>query len=89
MDEARLSLEMARAAQAERLLQNELLQDAFNAVKAKYEKDWQGSKLDDVNKRERCFMALRALDDVLKALETHIVTGKLAKAEVARKAKAN
>jgi hypothetical protein len=37
MDEGRLSLEMARAAQAERLLGDTMLQDAINAVKAKYE----------------------------------------------------
>jgi hypothetical protein len=89
MDESRLSLEMARAAQAERLLQNEMLQDALNAVKAKYEADWIGSRLDDTQKRERCFLAMRALSDVIKHLETHIATGKLAKAEVKAKAKAN
>jgi hypothetical protein len=89
MDEARLSLEMARAAQAQRLLEDTMFQDAFNAVKAKYEADWIGSRLDDEKKRERCFLAMRALDDVIRQFETHIATGKLAKAQVKAKAKVN
>jgi hypothetical protein len=89
MDADRVSLELSRAAQAEHLLRNELLQDAINAVKARYEQDWLGSRLDDTQKRERCFLAMRALNDVIKAIEQHIVTGKLAKAEVKAKAKAN
>lgn len=89
MDEGRLSEEMARAAQAQRLLDDTMFQDAINAVKAKYEHEWRASRLDDTQKRERCFLAMRALDDVLKAVETHVVTGKLAKAEVKAKSKAN
>jgi hypothetical protein len=89
MDEGRLSLEMARAAQAERLLGDTMLQDAINAVKAKYENDLFGSRLDDTAKRERCFLAMRALADIIKHLEAHVATGKLAKAEVKAKAKVN
>jgi hypothetical protein len=89
MDEGRLSSEMARAAQAQRLLEDRVFQDAFNAVKAKYEADWINSRLDDEKKRERCFLAMRALDDIRRAIESHVVTGKLAKAEVKAKAKAN
>jgi hypothetical protein len=89
MDEGRLSIELARAAQAERLLQDTILQDAVNAVTAKYEKQWRDSKPDEDEKRERAYLALRALSDLMREIERHIVTGKLAKAEVARKRAVN
>lgn len=89
MDEGRLSAELARAAQAERLLADDIFKDAINAVKAKYETEWASSRLDDEKKRERCFLAMRALGDVIAHIERHIVTGKLAKAEIRAKAKAN
>jgi hypothetical protein len=86
--DAQLSTELARAAQAEHLLNNVLFQDAINAVKAKYEQEWLGSRLDDTAKRERCFLAMRALDDVIRQFETHVATGKLAQAQLKSKAKA-
>jgi hypothetical protein len=89
MDEGRISLELARAAQAERLLADDIFKDALNAVKAKYEADWLGSRLDDTQKRERCFLAMRALADVIRHIEMHVATGKLAKAEVKNKSKVN
>lgn len=64
-----------------------MLQDAMNAVRAKHEKQWRESKADDTDKRERAYHALKAVDEVLKELETHIATGKLAKREVQRKPK--
>jgi hypothetical protein len=85
MDESRISVELARAAQAERLLADHLLQDAVNAVTAKYEKQWRESKPDDEEKRERAYLALRALSDLMREIERHVVTGKLARAEIARK----
>jgi hypothetical protein len=89
MDEGRLSTELARAAQAERLLGDSILQDAISAVTTKYEKAWRESKPDDEEKRERAYLALRALSDLMREIERHVVTGKLAKAEIARKRQAN
>jgi hypothetical protein len=87
--DAQLSTELARAAHAQHLLNDIMFQDAINAVKAKYEQEWMGSRVDDTAKRERCFLAMRALDDVIRQFETHIATGKLAKAQVKAKAKVN
>ncbi len=80
--------EIRRGNEAERLLKEPLLCEAFEMIEAECIKQWKDAPARDTDGRERIWMMLKLLDK----LKAHIVsiadTGKLASAKVAEEAKA-
>jgi hypothetical protein len=71
-------VELRRAEQARRLLEDPLLKQAFEAVAAHWRTAWLTSGETDVAGRERCWLALRLLRQLQGELEDAVTTGRLA-----------
>ena len=78
--------DIARGKQAEILLQNELLNEAFAKLEAEYFRLWQSSKPLDKDVRENLWHAYKVVGDVKTHLHRLIDTGTLAQLEVNAKA---
>ncbi len=79
-DELALHRDIQRAAQAEALQRNEMLQESFDGLIAAYTKKWRTSN--DVDVRDSCWHRVQALDEVRLRL-THVISGgKMAQAEL-------
>ena len=81
-DEANLNETSARGARAEELLDNELLAGAFTALEASYISAWRATVVDDVNGREKLFLAINIVGKVRDHLASIVANGKLAEAEL-------
>jgi ketosteroid isomerase-like protein len=79
MDEQDLRFELDRAAEVENLLRNPILQDAFEALEARYSDAWRVTADGDTERREYLFKLFRALGDVQAHLKQIVETGDLAK----------
>lgn len=79
-DENKLARATARHAQAEALLRNELLQEAFTAIDAAYIEAWRLAV--EPAAREQLWMAQSNLRKVRGHIEKHIRDGKLAQREI-------
>lgn len=79
-DEFKLNRAAARKAQAEALLRNELLQEAFTSIDAAYVDAWRGCP--DPVAREQLWMAQSNLRKVKAHLTKTINDGKLAEHEI-------
>ena len=64
----------ANAARA--VLEDPVIQEAFENLEEHYNDSWTNSDLDDSISRERIFLKLRALDDLKKELTMMITSGK-------------
>ncbi len=84
MNEHRLNLDIARRARAEVLLRNELLQEAFDKLEARYIEEWRASQFRDTDARERLWGAVNVLRKVKDHLAQIVSDGKLAQREVDR-----
>lgn len=71
-----------KAAQADRLLKDELLTDAFKGLEDAYLKAWRNTSIDDVAGREKLFLAINVVGKVRDHLTILVTNGKLAKAEL-------
>ena len=67
-----------KGADAERLLNDPIIQEVFEKLESHYNNAWVSSGLDDTQKRETMFLALRALGEFKLELESLILGGKLA-----------
>jgi hypothetical protein len=74
--------DMARGAQAEALLANELLVEAFNTLDAEYNAAWRNSGARDTEGRERLWQAIQILSKVQLHLKFVIEDGKIAKRQL-------
>jgi hypothetical protein len=83
MSEGRLETDLARAARAQELLQNELLQEAFAALEARYFEEWRTTQFRDTDARERLWQAVNVLRKVKDHLARMLADGKLAQHELA------
>ena len=81
-DESRLNADMARRARAQALLANELLQEAFAALEARYIEEWRVSQFRDTDARERLWQAVNVLRKVKDHLAKIVGDGKLAQREI-------
>lgn len=81
-DELSLQRDASRAAKAQALVDNELIKEAFAVLEAAYYETWKASTLNDAEGRERLWQAAKIIGSVQAHLETIIVNGKLAKAEL-------
>jgi predicted metal-dependent hydrolase len=78
----KLETAINRGAQAETLLRNELLQEAFAALDAEYIKAWRVTPARDTIAREKLWQAVNVLGKVRDHLGKVVNDGKLAQAEV-------
>ena len=86
-DESHLALASARALQAQELLDNELLTDAFKTLEDNYASAWRSTAIDDVQGREKLFLAINIVGKVRDHLNAAVANGRLARAELAELAR--
>jgi hypothetical protein len=81
-NENRLDQAAAEAVRAQELLDNELLTEAFRKLEDTYTAAWRATKIDDVDAREKLFLAINVVGKVRDHLAAVIANGKLAQAEL-------
>ena len=81
-DEIRLNADVTRAAQAEALLRNELLQEAFTGLEKQFVDAWRMTQVRDTDARERLWQAVNVVGKVQDALRGHVTNGKLAQMQL-------
>ena len=81
-DEIKLNQDIARAAQAEALLRNGLLQDAFTGLEMQFIDAWRLTQVRDTDARERLWQAVNVVGKVQDALRVHVNNGKLAQRQL-------
>jgi hypothetical protein len=82
MSEDKLQASIARAARAEALLGNELLQEAFVKLEADYTAAWKTWPAADVAGRERLWQAVNVLVKVKDHLTRVVADGRLAQRQL-------
>jgi hypothetical protein len=81
-DENRLDQAAAKALHAQELLDNELLNEAFDGLENTYTTAWRATTIDDVAAREKLFLAINIVGKVRDHLAAIVANGKLAQAEL-------
>lgn len=81
-DEIALTRATERAAQAQRLLDDVMLKDAFKGLEEAYTAAWRATTIDDVSGREKLFLAINVVGKVRDHLQSIVNNGKLAQAEL-------
>jgi hypothetical protein len=81
-EEGRLAAAIARAARAQALVEDELLQEAFAALEARYVEEWRSSQFRDTDARERLWQAVNVLRKVKDHLSRILADGRLAQREI-------
>lgn len=82
IDEVKLNKEKQRGAQAEQLLRNEMLTEAFKTLEQDYIKAWAGTEPSDVQARENFWRATQILGDIRRHLLKVAQHGKLAQKQL-------
>lgn len=81
-DEIALHKATAKAARAQELLSDDLLQEAFSGLEASYAFAWRSTMIEDVSAREKLFLAINIVGKVRDHLHRIVNDGKLAAAEL-------
>lgn len=81
-NEAREAID--RAAEAKRILEHPLFSAAVTDVRAAVLATWAGTKLSEAPAREQLWLMDQQMTRLLRALRTHIETGKVAEATLLR-----
>jgi hypothetical protein len=81
-EEGKLAVAMARAARAQALIEDELLQEAFVALEERYVEEWRLSQFRDTDARERLWQAVNVLRKVKDHLSRILADGRLAQREI-------
>jgi hypothetical protein len=81
-DESKLQEAAGKAVRAQELLENELLAEAFSGLEDGYTAAWRATAIDDVNSREKLFLAINVVGKVRDHLTAVVTNGKLAQAEL-------
>ena len=81
-DELKLRQDLDRAARAQALLRNELLQEAFAALEQRYTDQWRVTNVRDTDARERLWQAVNIVGKVRDHLATLVGNGKLAQRQL-------
>lgn len=71
-----------RASRAQQLLENELLQEAFQSLEQSYTQAWRSTLIEDVPGREKLFLAINIVGKVKDHLVKVANSGKIAAAEL-------
>lgn len=86
-DEITLTRATEKAAQAQRLLDDPMLKDAFKTLEDGYMAGWRATTIDDVTGREKLFLAVNVIGKVRDHLTSIVNGGKIAQAELQEIAK--
>ena len=81
-DEIALTKATERAAQAQRLLDDKMLAEAFKGLEEAYTAAWRATTIDDVSGREKLFLAINIVGKVRDHLTAIVNDGKLAQREL-------
>lgn len=81
-DEDKLAQDTARAARAQALLSNELLDEAFTTLADAYTAAWRSTTVDEVAGREKLYLAINIIGKVKEHLVTIVNDGKLAASQL-------
>jgi len=81
-DEEKLREAAGKAVHAQELLEHDLLAEAFAELEASYTAAWRASTIEDVNSREKLFLAINIVGKVRDHLTAIVTNGKLAQAEL-------
>ena len=81
-DEIALTKAAEQATHAAALLNDEMLQGAFKSLEDAYTQAWRGTLIEDVNAREKLFLAINVLGKVRDNLVSIVNDGKLASREL-------
>lgn len=82
MNEDALSQATARAARAQALLGNELLDEAFKSLEDAYTAAWRSTTVDDTAGREKLYLAANIIGKVKEHLITIVNDGKIAASQL-------
>jgi hypothetical protein len=82
MSEDKLNEALARAARAQRLLDDELLAEAFDTLDREYVKAWRESYARDTDARERLWQAVQIVAKVRSHLSVALNNGNIAQREL-------
>jgi len=69
---------------AERLVQDETFQKMLHRVENRYVDQWRASEPGESMKREKAYLLLRALHDLVQEFQIEVDSGKVAKANIQR-----
>ena len=75
-DEGKLRKEQDRGVQAQRLLDNEILKDAFEKIESEIDRAWKNSEGRDSEVREHAYYMHRAVQSLRDSLKQVVTTGK-------------
>lgn len=75
--------EIERGNKAKAILDSEIFQESFTAVRADYMESWEKSTLDDSDKREKIWMMVAHLDDVKSHIVSVLQTGLMSQRQLA------
>lgn len=81
-DEAKLVRATERAAHAQRLINDEMLTEAFVKLEAEYTAAWRRSADAEIQTRERIYMAINILASVRAHLQQMLNNGKIAQQQL-------
>jgi hypothetical protein len=82
MNEGKAREAITRAAKAEALLRNELLQEGFDYLETQFIDAWRNSEVTDNDSRERLYQLLKNLEALKGYFNTVIEDGKMANAQL-------
>ena len=82
MNEGKAREAVTRAAKAEALLRNELLQEGFDYLEAQFIEAWRNSEVTDNDNRERLYQLLKNLEALKGYFNNVIEDGKMANAQL-------
>jgi hypothetical protein len=84
MDEIKLGQAQHRGIRAAELLENTLLQEAFQFLETAYLNAWRSTKALDTQSREKLWQAIQILGIIQEHLKVHIRDGKIAAEDLRR-----
>ena len=83
-DEFAMRRDMERAAQAQQLLENDIIKEAFADLEAAYLNAWRAAQPRDTEGREKLWQAVQIIGKVKSHLQTVVANGQLASAQIER-----
>ena len=86
-DDSQLAAAAERALRVRELLDNELLTAAFKTLEDNYASAWRSTAIDDVQGREKLFLAINIVGKVRDHLNAAVANGRLAQVELAELAR--
>jgi len=89
VDEFKLRTDVSRATKAEVLLKNEMLIETFKTLTDTYLNAWRNTHIEDVQAREKLFLAVNVVAKVQAHLTSIVTNGNLAKRELGELAQAD